>query len=88
MHGWIMKIPSWGRWSLINVFHRVPYNPIPLEKQLDPIASQGGSLLKFLRKLIATCDFTGGGGPDPYPPLNPPMCKHVSSMAFQPIYLV
>ena len=41
-----------------------------LEKQLDPIASQGGSVTVFLRKHIATCDFPGGGGGlDPLSPL-------------------
>ena len=48
-----------------------------IEMQLDPrspIASRGGSVPVFLWKPIATCDFPGGGGPDP---LSPSGCVHV-----------
>ena len=46
---------------VVNIFHRGSYSP-SFEKQLDqrggcPIASQGGSMSEFLRKLIATYDF-------------------------------
>ena len=49
-----------------------------LEKQLDPkgpIASRGGSVSVFLRKPIATCDFSGGwsGSVAPPHPLDPPV---------------
>ena len=39
------------------------------------IASRGRSVPDFLRKPIATCDFPGGGGPDPlsHPPFDPRM---------------
>ena len=45
-----------------------------LEKQLNPMgpnASREGSVLVFLRTIVATCDLSGGGGcPDPYTPLD------------------
>ena len=47
------------------------------QKQLDPqgpIASQGGSIPVFLRKAIATYDFTWGILPPPPPP--PPLWIH------------
>ena len=39
-----------------------------------PIASRGGSVPIFLRELVATCDFPGGGAADsPVPNLDPPL---------------
>ena len=39
-----------------------------LPRELDPIASRGGSVPAFIRKPIANCDFQGWGDPDPLPP--------------------
>ena len=45
-----------------HLFHRGPYVWTSFEKQLDlggPIPSRRGSIPGFLRKHIATCDFSG-----------------------------
>ena len=77
-----------GLVKVFNVFYRGPYEPpsrsdwTPYPR--GPIASQGGSVPVFLRKLKATCDFPGvcvcrGSEPPPPPPpphpppLDPPM---------------
>ena len=58
---------------LVNIFYRVWYGPP--QEAIGPkgsIASQLGSILEFLRKPIATCDFSGGVL-IPCLPLDPPM---------------
>ena len=59
---------------LVILFQRGPYEP---PSWSNPIAFRGGSVPVFLRKLISACDFPGGGGPDPCPPLDPPMLGFV-----------